>query len=226
MTQQPWRGIHVATALPFNDDLSVDYDAWEQEVVWLAENGMDGVTPNGSLGEYQTLTDTERAKVVQIAVDAVRAARGVHHFLSVTKQGISAIVTTRGNEACHVILRGSGKGPNHEAPEVRAAVERLRAVGLPERLMIDCSHGNSRKKAENQPGVARVVGEQIAGGSRDILGLMIESHLVGGRQDLTRGEPLTRGQSITDACLGWEETVPVLEQLARASRARRATVPR
>ena len=163
---------------------------------------------------------------VQVAVDAVRAARGVHHFLSVTKQGISAIVTTRGNEACHVILRGSGSAPNYQPEPVRAAVERLRAVGLPERLMIDCSHGNSRKKAENQPEVARAVGEQIQGGSRAILGVMIESHLVSGRQELVREKPLIYGQSITDACLGWEETVPVLEGLAKAARARRGAVAR
>jgi len=163
---------------------------------------------------------------VQVAVDAVRAARGVHHFLSVTKQGISAIVTTRGNEACHVILRGSGSAPNYQPEPVRAAVERLAAVGLPERLMIDCSHGNSRKKAENQPEVARAVGEQIQGGSRAILGVMIESHLVSGRQELVREKPLIYGQSITDACLGWEETVPVLEGLAKAARARRGAVAR
>jgi 3-deoxy-7-phosphoheptulonate synthase len=159
---------------------------------------------------------------VQIAVDAVRAARGTHHFLSVTKQGISAIVATRGNEACHVILRGSQRGPNYEAEHVSAAAALLRKAGLPERLMIDCSHGNSRKNPANQAAVAESVADQLREGGRAILGVMIESHLVGGRQDLAPGAPLVYGQSITDACLGWEDTVPVLETLARASRARRA----
>jgi 3-deoxy-7-phosphoheptulonate synthase len=163
---------------------------------------------------------------VQIAIDAVRAARGTHHFLSVTKQGISAIVATRGNEACHVILRGSGSGPNYEAEHVEAATRALAKVGLPERLMIDCSHGNSRKQAERQPAVASAIAAQIRGGSQGILGVMIESHLVAGRQDLVAGKALTYGQSITDACLGWDETVPVLEELERAVRARRGTVRR
>jgi 3-deoxy-7-phosphoheptulonate synthase len=158
---------------------------------------------------------------VQIAVDAVRAARGTHHFLSVTKQGISAIVATRGNDACHVILRGSGTGPNYDAAHVAAGAERLRAVGLPDRLMIDCSHGNSRKNPANQPAVAASIADQLRSGSPHILGVMIESHLVGGRQDLEAGKPLTYGQSITDGCISWADTVPVLEGLAQASRERR-----
>jgi 3-deoxy-7-phosphoheptulonate synthase len=158
---------------------------------------------------------------VQIAIDAVRAAREAHHFLSVTKQGISAIVATRGNDACHVILRGSQRGPNYEAEHVRAAADRLTRCGLPRRLLIDCSHGNSQKDPTRQRAVAESVAEQLRAGSRDILGVMIESHLVGGRQDLSPGRSLTYGQSITDACLGWEETVPVLETLAQAARDRR-----
>ncbi|WP_436606599.1 3-deoxy-7-phosphoheptulonate synthase [Sorangium sp. So ce1036] len=160
---------------------------------------------------------------VQIAVDAVRAAREAHHFLSVTKQGISAIVATRGNAACHVILRGSQRGPNYSAEHVREAADRLTKASLPRRLMVDCSHGNSQKDPSRQRLVAESLAEQLRAGSRDILGVMIESHLVGGRQDLAPGKAPTYGQSITDACLGWSDTVPVLELLAQAVRARRAS---
>ncbi|MFO0759732.1 MAG: 3-deoxy-7-phosphoheptulonate synthase [Byssovorax sp.] len=159
---------------------------------------------------------------VQIAVDAVRAARLAHRFLSVTTEGGFAAAETRGNDACHVILRGSRRGPNFQGHEVADAVMRLSAAGLPGRLMIDVSHGNSRKKAEAQPAVARAVAEQIRAGSQVVFGLMIESHLAFGRQDHRPSAPLARGQSITDACLGWDETVPVLEELARAARDRRA----
>ncbi|AUX21732.1 phospho-2-dehydro-3-deoxyheptonate aldolase [Sorangium cellulosum] len=160
---------------------------------------------------------------VQIAVDAVRAAREAHHFLSVTKQGISAIVATRGNAACHVILRGSQRGPNYSAEHVREAADRLTRASLPRRLMVDCSHGNSQKDPARQRLVAESLAEQLRAGSRDILGVMIESHLVGGRQDFAPGRAPTYGQSITDACLGWSDTVPVLELLAQAVRARRAS---
>ncbi|WP_437299531.1 3-deoxy-7-phosphoheptulonate synthase [Sorangium sp. So ce426] len=160
---------------------------------------------------------------VQIAVDAVRAAREAHHFLSVTKQGISAIVATRGNASCHVILRGSQRGPNYAAEHVREAADRLTKAGLPRRLMVDCSHGNSQKDPARQRIVAESLADQLRSGSRDILGVMIESHLVGGRQDLAPGKPPTYGQSITDACLGWSDTVPVLELLAQAVRDRRAS---
>ncbi|XYI01253.1 3-deoxy-7-phosphoheptulonate synthase [Sorangium sp. So ce1128] len=160
---------------------------------------------------------------VQIAVDAVRAAREAHHFLSVTKQGISAIVATRGNSACHVILRGSQRGPNYAAEHVREAADRLTKAGLPRRLMVDCSHGNSQKDPSRQRAVAENLADQLRSGSRDILGVMIESHLVGGRQDLAPGKLPIYGQSITDACLGWNDTVPVLELLAQAVRDRRAS---
>jgi 3-deoxy-7-phosphoheptulonate synthase len=159
---------------------------------------------------------------VQVAVDAVRAAREAHHFLSVTKQGISAIVATRGNDACHVILRGSRRGPNHAPEHIHAAADLLTSSGLPRRVMVDCSHGNSQKDPARQRIVAESLAEQVRAGSRDILGVMIESHLAGGRQDLAPGRPLTYGQSITDACLGWDDTVPVLELLAQAVRDRRA----
>ncbi|MEC9466499.1 MAG: 3-deoxy-7-phosphoheptulonate synthase [Myxococcota bacterium] len=156
---------------------------------------------------------------VDIAVAAIQAASHPHHFLSVTKQSIAAIVATKGNPNCHVILRGSSGGPNYDADSVSAAVDALEKKGLRPRLMVDCSHGNSRKDHTKQPEVASSVSEQIASGSTQVFGVMLESHLESGRQDL--GEELNYGQSITDACLGWEETVPVLEALAQAVRERR-----
>jgi 3-deoxy-7-phosphoheptulonate synthase len=158
----------------------------------------------------------------QIAIDAIQAAGHPHHFLSVTKQGLSAIVATRGNPDCHLILRGGNAEPNYEAAAVARAVASLEKAKLPARLMIDCSHGNSRKDPARQPLVARDIAGQIRGGDRAIAGVMIESHLIGGRQDATPGKPLTRGQSITDACLAWTDTVPALRELADAVRARRA----
>jgi 3-deoxy-7-phosphoheptulonate synthase len=160
---------------------------------------------------------------IQIAVDAIRAARGQHHFLSVTKQGLSAIVTTSGNDACHVILRGSNLGPNYDAENVARVIELLREHGLTDRLMVDCSHGNSAKDYRRQPQVAAAVAEQVAAGSDAICGLMIESHLVEGRQDLTPGKNLVYGQSITDACISWSDTVPILDRLAESVRKRRAS---
>ncbi|TNF29848.1 MAG: 3-deoxy-7-phosphoheptulonate synthase [Deltaproteobacteria bacterium] len=159
---------------------------------------------------------------IKMAVDAVRAARDPHHFLSVTKQGLAAIVATRGNPECHVILRGASSGPNFDAATVASTVTLLEAVGAEPRVMVDCSHGNSSKDHRRQPEVARDIATRIAAGDRSIFGLMLESHLVGGRQDHQPGVELTYGQSITDACLAWDETVPVLEELAAAVRARRA----
>ncbi len=158
---------------------------------------------------------------VQICIDAIRAAAGAHHFLSVTKQGDAAIVETRGNDACHVILRGSTSGPNYDAASIDAVVAKLRAAKLAERVMIDCSHGNSRKDFHRQVEVAEEVARQVESGCASICGVMLESNLVEGRQDLVAGQPLTYGQSITDACISWETTVPVLETLAEAVRARR-----
>jgi 3-deoxy-7-phosphoheptulonate synthase len=158
---------------------------------------------------------------VQIAVDAVRAAREPHHFLSVTKQGIAAIVGTRGNPACHVILRGSTSGPNYASEHVEAAAARLRAAGLPDRVMVDCSHGNSSKDPARQPLVGASLAAQLREGSRRVLGAMVESHLVAGRQDLAPGRTPIYGQSITDACLGWADTRALLDTLALAVRARR-----
>ena len=157
---------------------------------------------------------------VKIAVDAIKAASQPHHFLSVTKGGHSAIVSTAGNEDCHIILRG-GKAPNYDAASVEAACADIGKAGLAARLMIDASHANSQKKHENQIPVCADIGRQIAGGDERIIGVMIESHLVGGRQDLVDGCTLTYGQSITDPCIAWDETVPVLESLAESVRARR-----
>ncbi|HEY6723090.1 MAG TPA: 3-deoxy-7-phosphoheptulonate synthase [Polyangiaceae bacterium] len=158
---------------------------------------------------------------VQIAVDAIRSAAHPHHFLSVTKQGLAAIVTTRGNPQCHLILRGGSSGPNYDQASVDAAVRALEASGLKPTVMLDCSHANSGKRHENQPKVADVIAGQIAAGSRTITGVMLESFLVAGRQEPVSGQPLTYGQSITDACMGWDATLPVLRSLAAAVRARR-----
>ena len=157
---------------------------------------------------------------LKIALDAIHAAQRPHVFLSLTKAGHSAIFSTTGNDDTHVILRG-GKDPNYDAASVDAAATALAASGLPEVLMVDFSHANSRKDHTRQREVGEDIARQIAGGDRRIVGAMIESHLVGGRQDLEDGCTLTYGQSITDACLAWDETEPLLHQLADAVRARR-----
>ncbi|WP_338910987.1 3-deoxy-7-phosphoheptulonate synthase AroG [Mycetohabitans rhizoxinica] len=157
---------------------------------------------------------------VKIAVDAIKAASQPHHFLSVTKGGHSAIVSTAGNEDCHVILRG-GKTPNYDAASVEAACSAIGKLGLAARLMIDASHANSEKKHENQIPVCANIGRQVAAGDERIIGVMVESHLVAGRQDLKDGCELTYGQSVTDACIGWDDSVRVLEELAEAVRQRR-----
>jgi 3-deoxy-7-phosphoheptulonate synthase len=158
---------------------------------------------------------------LQLAVDAVRAAGHPHHFLSVTKQGISAIVSTVGNDCCHIILRGSTSGPNYQPEHIARAERALEKAGQRARLMVDCSHGNSRKDPTRQPLVAHSLAEQVGAGSEVIMGVMVESHLVAGRQDYRPDQKLTYGQSITDACLAWEDTVPVLDELASAVRTRR-----
>ncbi len=157
---------------------------------------------------------------IKIAVDAIRAARAPHHFLSVTKAGHSAIVSTGGNEDCHAILRG-GKAPNFDAANVDAATKELAAAGVPARLMIDFSHANSSKNPQKQMEVGYDVGRQIAGGEDRIFGVMVESHLKAGRQDLIPGKELVYGQSITDGCLGWEDSRALLDHLAEAVRKRR-----
>ena len=157
---------------------------------------------------------------VKIATDAVAAASKPHHFLAVTKQGESAIATTTGNEDCHVILRG-GKAPNYGAENVEAACQMIEKAGLDPVVVIDASHANSAKDPDRQPAVMKDVAGQIAGGDNRIVGVMLESNLVGGRQDLVPGQPLTYGQSITDGCIDWDTSVAVLEDLAAAVDARR-----
>jgi len=157
---------------------------------------------------------------VKIAIDAILAARQKHHFLSIHKSGQVAIVETKGNDDCHIILRG-GKAPNYDAKSVNAAAKDLARAKLPERLMIDCSHANSEKDYNRQVAVSQDVAAQIAAGERRIIGLMIESNLKPGRQDLVAGKELVYGQSVTDACIGWEQSIPLLDTLAAAVRARR-----
>ena len=157
---------------------------------------------------------------IKIAVDAIRAAQAPHHFLSVTKAGHSAIVSTSGNEDCHIILRG-GKQPNYDAASVDAAAKGLAQAGLAQRLMIDFSHSNSSKNAQKQMDVGQDVARQMADGEDRIFGVMVESHLKAGRQDLLPGKPLVYGQSITDGCISWEDSRKLLDTLAEAVRKRR-----
>ena len=157
---------------------------------------------------------------VQIAVDAIGAATRPHSFVGVSHEGKSAILKTLGNEDCHVILRG-GKHPNYDAASVDDASALLEKAKLPSRIMIDASHANSRKIYERQIDVSHDIARQIAQGDQRIFGVMLESHLVGGRQNVKPGQELTYGQSITDACIDWEDTLPVLEYFAGAVKARR-----
>ena len=157
---------------------------------------------------------------MRIAVDAIRSANSPHHFLSVTKSGHTAIVSTLGNEDCHVILRG-GKEPNFDAASVDAACSEIAKAGLAARLMVDFSHGNSRKQYKLQMEVNDSICAQLAAGEDRIVGVMVESHLIEGRQDLSPDQPLTYGQSITDACINWADSLIVLDKLAAAVRARR-----
>ena len=159
---------------------------------------------------------------IRIAVDAIKAAQSPHHFLSVTKAGHSAIVSTTGNEDCHLIMRG-GKAPNYDAASVDAACKELAASGLQARLMVDFSHANSSKQFKRQVDVARDVAEQMGKGEERIIGVMVESHIKEGRQDLKPGVELEYGKSITDACIGWEDSLTVLDVLAEAVRQRRVS---
>lgn len=158
---------------------------------------------------------------VRIALDAVKSSSQPHHFLAVTKSGRSAIATTTGNEDCHIILRG-GKTTNFDAASVDTACKDAEKAGIPPVVMIDASHANSSKKPENQPAVLADIGAQVAAGDRRIIGVMIESNLVAGRQDLVPGQDLVYGQSITDGCIDWDTTVATLEALADAVTQRRA----
>ena len=162
---------------------------------------------------------------IDIAVDAIKAAGSPHVFLSVTKHGLSAIVETNGNPYTHVILRGANSGPNYEAKFVKSTAEKLVKAGLPQRIMIDCSHGNSLKKHENQPKVAADVSKQLGSAETGfaIAGVMIESNLVAGKQNIPAEGPagLKYGQSVTDACMDWDTTVTTLNNLREGVRARR-----
>jgi 3-deoxy-7-phosphoheptulonate synthase len=161
---------------------------------------------------------------LRIAVDAIKAAASHHHFVSITKSGHVAVFKTKGNEDCHVILRG-GKTPNYDAESVNAACAELASSGLRQQVMIDFSHANSSKQYQRQLEVGHNVAEQLAAGDKRIMGVMIESHLVAGRQDLKPGVTLTYGQSITDACVSWDDTEPLLRELAEAVRNRRLAQP-
>jgi 3-deoxy-7-phosphoheptulonate synthase len=168
-------------------------------------------------GGFKNATDGD----IQVAVDAIGSASQPHHFLSVTKQGHSAIFQTSGNEDCHIILRG-GKHPNYDMFSVEDASALLARAGLPARIMIDASHANSRKIPARQIDVAQDIATQVARGSRSIFGIMLESNLVAGRQDVVDGQALTYGQSITDPCIAWDDTETVLRNLATAVQLRRA----
>ncbi|GAB2891382.1 3-deoxy-7-phosphoheptulonate synthase AroG [Uliginosibacterium flavum] len=157
---------------------------------------------------------------IKIAIDAIKAAASPHHFLSVTKAGHSAIVSTAGNEDCHLILRG-GKEPNYDAASVDKSCKELAGAGVSAKVMVDFSHANSSKKYERQIEVAKDTAAQLAAGDDRLFGVMCESHLVEGRQDLVPGKPLEYGKSVTDACIGWEDSVGVLDTLAEGVRARR-----
>jgi 3-deoxy-7-phosphoheptulonate synthase len=158
---------------------------------------------------------------LQMAADALIACRSPHSFMGITKMGQAAIFDTLGNEDSHIILRGGSRGPNYSEADIDAACTILRKAGVAERVMVDCSHANSSKQHERQVAVAEDIAQRIAAGERRIMGLMIESHLDPGRQDLKPGVPLVHGVSITDACIGWAQTEPVLRRLAQAVRQRR-----
>ena len=161
---------------------------------------------------------------IKIAVDAIKAAAARHHFISITKAGQVAVFKTAGNEDCHVILRG-GKQPNYDATSVDAACKELAAAGLSQHVMVDLSHANSSKQFQRQIEVGLDVAGQIARGEHRIMGVMIESHLKAGRQDQCPGKPLEYGQSITDGCIGWDDTIPLLRELAAAVQSRRLNQP-
>jgi 3-deoxy-7-phosphoheptulonate synthase len=156
---------------------------------------------------------------IKVAADALLACRAPHAFLGMTKMGQAAIFETSGNDDCHIILRGGSRGPNYSAQDIDAACALLRQAGVAERVMVDCSHANSNKDYLRQLDVAEDIAQRLAAGERRIMGLMVESHLEAGRQDLVEGQPPRRGVSITDACIGWQQTEPMLRRLAQAVRA-------
>ena len=159
------------------------------------------------------------SRLALTSVDGVGAAAASHVFMGINPDGLAALVTTAGNPDCHVILRGGSGGPNHDADSVSDALARMRKAGIPERVIVDASHGNSGKDHVRQAGVAREVAARIAGGERGVAGVMLESFLVEGRQDL--GPDMVYGRSVTDACMGWDTTAEFLDDLAAGVAARR-----
>lgn len=161
---------------------------------------------------------------VDIAIDAIRAASFVHHFLGITKSSRAAILSTAGNDACHIILRGGKNKTNYDQASVMQATHELKKQNLLSAIMIDCSHGNSMKKHENQLEVVEDIAKQVSAGSEDIMGVMLESHLIAGSQSFVVGQKPSYNQSITDACISWEQTKPILKKLAEAVKTRRRKI--
>jgi 3-deoxy-7-phosphoheptulonate synthase len=229
------RGLHLARQL-LSDLADMGLPAGTEYLDLISPQYSADLVSWGAIGARTTESQTHRELTsglscpvgfknatngdVQVAIDAIGSASQPHHFLSVTKQGRSAIFQTTGNEDCHIILRG-GNHPNYDMFSVEDAEAMLTKADLPTRIMIDASHANSRKKPARQAEVVSDIVTQVARGSSSIFGMMIESNLVEGRQDVVAGQPLTYGQSITDACMSWEVTQPLLQDLAAAVRQRR-----
>ena len=246
-----WKGLINDPHLDGSYDINVGLQTARQFLLDVNELGMpaameflDTITPQytadlvswGAIGARTTESQVHRELAsglscpvgfkngtdgnVRVAIDAIKTAQSPHHFLSFTKEGKAAIFSTNGNDDCHIILRG-GKTPNYDTKSVQAACEILINSGLAAKLMVDCSHGNSSKDYNKQKHVANDIATQLSAGDQRIMGVMLESHLKEGRQDHAPGCNLEYGKSITDACLGWDDSVGVLEHLAAAVRARR-----
>ncbi len=246
-----WKGLINDPHLDGSYDINVGLQTARQFLLDVNELGMpaameflDTITPQytadlvswGAIGARTTESQVHRELAsglscpvgfkngtdgnVRVAIDAIKTAQSPHHFLSFTKEGKAAIFSTNGNDDCHIILRG-GKTPNYDAKSVQTACEILINSGLAAKLMVDCSHGNSSKDYNKQKNVANDIAAQLSAGDQCIMGVMLESHLKEGRQDHAPGCNLEYGKSITDACLGWDDSVGVLEHLAAAVRARR-----
>jgi len=230
------KGLHLARKLLF-DLAEMGLPAGTEYLDLISPQYSADLVSWGAIGARTTESQTHRELTsglscpvgfknatdggIQVAIDAIKSASQPHHFLSVTKQGRSAIFQTAGNEDCHIILRG-GSHPNYDMFSVEDAGAMLAAAGLPARIMIDASHANSRKVPARQIDVARDIATQVGRGNRAIFGLMLESNLVEGRQDVVAGQALTYGQSITDPCISWDDTRPLLQELAAAVRKRRS----
>tara|TARA_R110000823_G_scaffold171736_12_gene304271 strand:+ start:4604 stop:5671 length:1068 start_codon:yes stop_codon:yes gene_type:complete len=233
------KGLHLARKLLL-DLAAMGLPAGTEYLDLISPQYLADIVAWGAIGARTTESQTHRELAsglscpvgfknatngdIQVAVDAIRSASQPHHFLSVTKQGHSAIFQTTGNDDCHIILRG-GLHPNYDMFSVEDAAALLHRAGLPARVMIDASHANSRKTPARQIDVTSDIATQIARGNHDIFGVMLESNLVEGRQNVVPGEPLVYGQSITDACVGWDHTRVLLHELASAVRMRRGNAP-